>query len=175
MPLNRESKIEVVKQVSEQLSNAQTLVIAEYRGVQVGDMTTLRANARQQRVYLRVLKNNLARLAVKGSPFEALSDQMTGPLVYSISDDAVAAAKVLHDFSLTNDKLIPRSGICSGKLIDASGVKQLASIPSREVLLARLVAVMQSPLSKFAQLIAALSKSKVEEDSQAVPAESSAA
>lgn len=98
MPLNREDKQAVVAEVSAQVAKAQTVVLAEYRGIAVGDLTKLRAQAREQKVYLRVLKNTLARRAVEGTPFAPLAEQMTGPLIYGISEDAIAAAKVVNDF-----------------------------------------------------------------------------
>src|SRR5579864_6798632 len=138
VPLNKESKQAVVAEVAAQVAKAQTVVVAEYRGITVGDLTKLRATARQQGVYLRVLKNTLARRAVEGTPFAALAEQMTGPLIYGISEDAVASAKVLNDFAKTNDKLVLRAGSYDGKVLDAGAVKSLASIPSREELISQL-------------------------------------
>ena len=99
MSLNLEEKKEVVAEVSERLAKAQAIVLAEYRGLPVEDITVLRTQARASGVYLRVLKNTLARRAVQGTPFEKLADQMVGPLAYGISDDPVAAAKVLHAYA----------------------------------------------------------------------------
>ena len=130
--------------------------MAEYRGIQVGHLTQLRAKARAQGVYLRVLKNTLARRAVEGTAFASLASEMTGPLIYSISTDAVAAAKVISDFAKTNDKLVVKAGNYAGKTLDKAGVTALASIPSREVLLAQLLGVMQAPVSGFARALAAL-------------------
>src|SRR5574340_175535 len=106
LSLNLQEKQAVVAEVSAQVAQAQTIVLAEYRGIQVGDITKLRANARKSGVYFHVLKNTLARRAVQGTQFESLADKMVGPLVYSISADAVAAAKVVHEFAKTNDKLV---------------------------------------------------------------------
>jgi large subunit ribosomal protein L10 len=141
-------------------AKAQTLVIAEYRGITVADMTKLRSTARSSGVELSVLKNTLARRAVAGSSFEVVSDQMTGPLIYSFSEDAVAAAKVVADFAKTNAKLVIRAGAFAGKALDVNGVKQLASIPSKEVLLAQLLGLMQSPISRIARVMAALAEQK---------------
>jgi len=107
-----------------------------------------------------VLKNTLARRAVKGSAFEVVSDQMTGPLVYGFSTDAVAAAKVVAEFSKINAKLVIRGGAYGGKALDVDGVKQLASIPSREVLLAQLLGLMQSPIARIARVLAAVAEKK---------------
>src|SRR5690606_26039690 len=117
--------------------------MAEYRGVTVADMTRLRTEARGSGVVLSVLKNTLARRAVAGSGFEVAADQMTGPLIYGFSEDAVAAAKVVADFAKTNDKLVIRGGVYGGKALDANAVKQLASIPTKEVLLAQLCGLLK--------------------------------
>ncbi|TCS37345.1 LSU ribosomal protein L10P [Paucimonas lemoignei] len=160
MSLNLNDKKAVVAEVSAQVAKAQTIVVAEYRGIQVGHMTQLRANARSQGVYLRVLKNTLARRAVEGTAFSGLASEMTGPLIYSISEDAVAAAKVINDFAKTNDKLVIKAGNYAGKSLDKTGVAALANIPTREVLLAQLLGVMQAPVSAFARGLAALAAKK---------------
>lgn len=163
MPLNIEDKKAVVAEVSAQVAQAQTIVVAEYRGITVGSMTQLRAKAREQGVYLRVLKNTLARRAVEGTPFAGLAEQMTGPLVYGISADAVAAAKVLNDFAKTNDKMVLRAGSYGGKVLDADAVKALASIPGRNELIAMLLGVMQAPVSGMARVLAAIAEKKQSE------------
>jgi large subunit ribosomal protein L10 len=158
--LNRSEKEAVISEVTSLAAKAQTLVIAEYRGITVADMTKLRTTARDSGVTLSVLKNTLARRAVAGSGFEVVSDQMTGPLIYSFSVDAVAAAKVVSEFAKTNDKLVIRGGAFGGKALDVNGVKQLASIPSKEVLLAQLLGLMQSPISRTARVLAALAEQR---------------
>ena len=160
MGLSLDDKKAVVAEVSAQVANAQTIVVAEYRGVEVGNLTQLRKAARESGVYLRVLKNTLVRRAVAGTSFEGLSAALTGPLIYSMSQDAVAAAKVLNDFAKTNDKLVLKAGCYSGKVLDQAAVKALASIPSREELLAKLLGVMQAPVSTFACALAALAKKR---------------
>ena len=160
MSLNRSEKEAVVTDVTSLAAKAQTLVIAEYRGITVADMTKLRNDARSKGVSLSVLKNTLARRAVAGSAFEIVSDQMTGPLIYGFSEDAVAAAKVVADFAKTNDKLVIRGGAFGGKALDVNGVKQLANIPSKEVLLAQLLGLMLSPISRTARVLAALSEKR---------------
>src|SRR5437868_11165007 len=134
--------------------------MAEYRGITVADMTKLRAQARSNGVELSVLKNTLARRAVVGSQFEVAGGQMTGPLIYGFSVDAVAAAKVVADFAKTNDKLVIRGGAFAGKALDVNGVKQLANIPSKEVLLAQLCGLLMSPISRTAIVLGALAKKK---------------
>ena len=156
MSLNRSEKQAVIDEVTGLAAKAQTLVMAEYRGITVADMTKLRSQARGLGVTLSVLKNTLARRAVAGSAFEVLSDQMTGPLIYGFSVDAVAAAKVVSDFAKTNDKLVIRGGAFAGKTLDVNGVKQLASIPSKEVLLAQICGLLMSPISRTAVVLGAL-------------------
>ncbi|HEY6095640.1 MAG TPA: 50S ribosomal protein L10 [Gallionellaceae bacterium] len=160
MSLNLQEKQAVVAEVSAQVATAQTIVLAEYRGVQVADITKLRANARNSGVYLHVLKNTLARRAVQGTPFEALADKMVGPLVYSISADAVAAAKVVNEFAKGNDKMVIKGGAYNGKVLDAAAVSALASVPSKEVLLAQLLGVMKAPISRTAVVLKAVADQK---------------
>ncbi len=162
MSLNRSEKEAVISEVTDLAAKAQTLVMAEYRGITVADMTKLRSAARSQGVSLSVLKNTLARRAVAGSAFEVASDQMTGPLIYGFSVDAVAAAKVVSDFAKTNEKLVIRGGVLSGKVLDVNGVKQLANIPSKEVLLAQLCGLLMSPVSRTAVVLGALAAKKGE-------------
>jgi len=165
--LNLDDKKAVVAEVSAQVANAQTIAVAEYRGIAVGDLTVLRAKARESGVYLRVLKNTLVRRAIAGTPFEGLADQLTGPLIYGISQDPVAAAKVLNDFAKGNDKIVLKAGSYAGDTLDQAGVQALASIPSREELLAKLLGVMQAPVSGFAGALAALAKKREEEGAAA--------
>ena len=174
MSLNRSEKEAVISDVTGLAAKAQTLVLAEYRGITVADMTRLRSTARSNGVSLSVLKNTLARRAVAGSGFEVVSDLMTGPLIYGFSEDAVAAARVVADFAKTNDKLVIRGGAYGGKALDVNGVKQLASIPSKEVLLAQLLGLMQSPISRIARVLAAIAE-KNGAGAQEAPAEAVAA
>ena len=156
MGLNLQQKQAVVAEVGAQVAQAQTIVLAEYSGIEVADITVLRANARKSGVYFRVLKNTLARRAVQGTPFEALAEKMVGPLVYSISADPVAAAKVVHEFAKTNDKLVIKAGAMSGSVMSAQQVAALAVIPSRDELIARLMATMNATTSKFVRTLAAI-------------------
>ena len=160
MPLNVEDKKAIVADVGAQLAAAQTVVLAEYRGIPVGELTTLRANARSQGVYLRVLKNTLARRAAQGTPFEKLGNSMVGPLIYGISADPVAPAKVLHQFSKGQDQLVIKAGFYNGKVLDVNGVKELATIPSREELLSKLLGVMKAPVSAMARVLGAVAEQK---------------
>ena len=153
MGLNLDDKKAVVAEVSEKLVDAQVVIMAEYRGLEVGQVTELRAKARESGVYLRVLKNTLVRRAVQGTPFEGLADQLVGPLIYGISTDPVAPAKVLVEFAKTNDKLVVKGGAMPSYVMDVEGVKALASMPSREELLATLLGTMQAPVAKFVQTL----------------------
>ena len=162
MGLNLNDKKAVVAEVAAQVANAQTITIAEYRGIEVGDLTVLRRKARESGVYLRVLKNTLVRRAVAGTPFAGLADHMVGPLIYSVSADPVAAAKVLSDFAKTNDKLVLKAGSYAGNVLDKAGVLALASIPSREELLSKLLGVMKAPVAGFAVCLGALAKQREE-------------
>ncbi|HET7775116.1 MAG TPA: 50S ribosomal protein L10 [Azospira sp.] len=167
MGLNLNDKKAVVAEVSAQVANAQTIVVAEYRGIEVGHLTVLRKKARESGVYLRVLKNTLVRRAVADTAFAGLAEHMVGPLIYSVSADPVAAAKVLNDFAKTNDKLVLKAGVYAGKVLDKAAVQALASIPSREELLAKVLGMMQAPVTSFACTLAALAKKREEEGAAA--------
>ena len=162
MPLNVQDKKAIVADVGAQLAGAQTVVLAEYRGIPVEQLTKLRASARDQGVYLRVLKNTLARRAAQGTQFEPLADSMVGPLIYGISADPIASAKVLQNFAKTQDKLVITAGSYNGKLLDVAGVKSLASIPSRDELLSQLLGVMLAPVSAMARVLGAVAAQKAE-------------
>ena len=153
MALNLESKQAIVADVSKLVASAQAIVLAENRGLEVAKMTALRAQARKSGVHLRVLKNTLARRSVANTPFEKLSDSMIGPLVYGISDDPVAAARVLNDFAKGNDKFVIRAGAMPNQLMTSKDVVALASLPSREELMAKLLGTMQAPVSSFVRLL----------------------
>ena len=156
MSLNRNEKATVVADVQAQVANAQTLALAEYRGMTVEHLNALRKTAREKGVYLHVLKNTLARRAVEGTPFEVAKDAMVGPLIYGFSEDAVAAAKVIADF--------------------AKGITALASVPSKEVLLSQLLGLMQSPVSRIARVLAMVAEKKGGgAEAAAAPAEAPAA
>jgi len=151
--LNRQEKAAMVEEVSALVAKAQTIVVAEYRGLDVDAVTKLRKQARSEGVQLRVLKNTLARRAVSGTAFAGLSDKMFGPLVYGFSADPVAAAKVLAAFAKDNDKLVLKGGAMPNFVMDEAGVKSLATMPSREELLARLMATMQAPIGQFVRTL----------------------
>jgi len=147
--LNLEQKQAVVSEVAAQIAKAQAVIVAEYRGLDVGAVTKLRAKARTSGIYLRVLKNTLARRAVMGTPFEKLSDQMAGPLIYGISQDPVAGAKVLSEFAKDNELFVIKAGAMPNLLMSVEDVKALATMPGREELLAKLLGTMQAPMAKL--------------------------
>jgi|SRR5262245_46605027 len=146
--LSMEEKQAVVAEIAAQVAGAQAIVLAEYRGLQVGSMTELRRKARRSGVYLRVLKNTLARRAVKDTPFEKLAENMSGPLIYGISTDPVATAKVMNEFAKGNEKFVIRAGAMPNAVISAKEVTALASLPSREDLLAKLMGTLQAPIAQ---------------------------
>ena len=149
MSLTLEQKQAVVSEVAEKLGKAQAVIVAEYRGLNVAKVTDLRAKARKSGVYLRVLKNTLARRAVQGTPFQPLSDQMSGPLIYGIAQDPVAGAKVLAEFAKENELFVIKGGAMPNSLMSQKDVKALATLPSREELLAQLLGTMQAPIAKL--------------------------
>jgi large subunit ribosomal protein L10 len=153
LSLNLEQKQAVVAEVSEQLAKAQTVILAEYRSIPVKDMTELRKRARNSGVYLRVLKNTLARRAVAETPFKGLSEKMVGPLAYGISSDPVAAAKVLQEFAKDNEKFVIKAGGMPNLVMSPREVADLAKMPSRNELLAKLLGTMQAPIAKFVRTL----------------------
>ena len=153
MGLNLDEKKAVVAEVSTQVAKAQAIIIAEYRGLGVGNMTKLRAKARESGIYFRVLKNSLARRAINGTPFSGLSDHMIGPLAYGIGSDPVAAAKVLHEFSKGNDKFVIKAGAMPNLLMSSKEIGSLAALPSRDELLSKLLGTMQAPVVNFVRTL----------------------
>jgi large subunit ribosomal protein L10 len=147
--LNLEQKQTVVAEVAKQVAGAQAIVLAENRGMAVSAMTQLRAKARASGVYFRVVKNTLVRRAVADTPFASLADKMVGPLAYGIGADPVAVAKVLNDFAKGNEKFVIAGGAMPGQLMSAKEISALASLPSREELIARLLGTMQAPIVKL--------------------------
>ena len=135
------------------MAQAGSIVLAEYRGLTVEKITQLRKQARESGVYLRVLKNTLVRRAVKDTPYEKLADQMVGPLMYGISADPVAPAKLIASFAKANDQLVVKGGAMPNVVMDVAGVQALATMPSREELLAKLLGTMQAPVATFVRTL----------------------
>ena len=153
MGLSLEDKKAVVEQVSDVLADSQTAIVAEYRGMTVQNMTTLRREAREAGVFLRVVKNSLARRAVEGSDFACLQEHLSGPLALAASEDPVAAAKVLSKFEKSNEAFSIKVGAMSGSLLSVEDINALAKLPGREELLATLLGTMQAPVTKFVQTL----------------------
>lgn len=160
MSLNQNSKKEIVSKVAKTLEAAQTIVIAEYKGVTVEKMTEIRKLARESNVYLHVVKNTLARIAVRDTKFAELQHKMVGQLIYAISEDPVAAAKVIDNFAKANEAVKIVAGMYNETLLDAAGVKKLASIPSRNELLSMVMGVMQQIPAGFVRCVQAIKEQK---------------
>src|SRR5471032_257552 len=151
MPLNLDDKKALVAEVSAIAAQAQSLVAAEYRGLTVTEMTELRAKARGQGVYVRVVKNTLARRAVAGTAFENIGAVLKGPLVLAFSkDDPGAAARLVKAFSKDHDKLVATALSLGGQLLPAKDLDKVASLPTREQALAKLLGLMKAPIQKLA-------------------------
>jgi large subunit ribosomal protein L10 len=153
LSLNIEEKKAIVAEVSAQVAGAQAIIIAEYRGIEVGKMTQLRAKTRESGIYFRVIKNSLVRRAVADTPYAELAKHMVGPLVYGIGSDPVAAAKVLHEFSKDNEKFVIKVGAIGEHVMSREEITALAALPSRDELLSRLLGTMQAPIAKFVQTL----------------------
>jgi large subunit ribosomal protein L10 len=151
--LNLEQKQAVVAEIAKQVAGAQAIVMVENRGMAVADMTKLRAKARASGVYFRVVKNTLVRRAVEKTPFAGLADSMVGPLAYGIGPDPVAVAKVLNDFAKGHEKFVITGGAMPGQVMSPKEITALASLPSRQELLAKLVGTMQAPIAKFVRTL----------------------
>jgi large subunit ribosomal protein L10 len=153
LSLNLEQKQAVVSEIAAQLADAQAVMVAEYRGVDVAAVTGLRAKARQSGLTLRVLKNTLARRAIAGTPFEKLTDKLVGPLLYGMTADPVAGAKVLAEFAKENEAFVIKAGVMTNSLMTEADIKALALLPSREELLAKLLGTMQAPMAKLVRTL----------------------
>ncbi len=153
MALNKQQKAVKIDQVCAMVAQAKAIVVAEYRGLNVESVTRLRRQARGQGVQLRVLKNTLARRAMTGTPFAGLSDHLVGPLMYGMGPDPIAVAKVLSSFAKDNDRLVVKAGAMADFVMDDKAVKALATMPSREELLAKLMATMQAPVAQFVRTL----------------------
>src|ERR1700742_855981 len=156
MALNLEDKKTLVAEVAEVAATAQSVVAAEYRGLTVGQMTELRAKARAQGVYMRVVKNTLARKALVGTSFEVIGPKLKGPLVLAFSkDDPGAAARVVKDFAKANDKFVPTLVSLGGQVLSPKDLDKVASLPTREQALSMLLGVMKAPIQKLGSTLSA--------------------
>ena len=156
MPLNLEGKKALVTEMSAVAANAQSVVAAEYRGLTVGQMTDLRAKARAQGVYMRIIKNTLARKALAGTSFESVGPRLKGPLVLAFSkDDPGAAARVVKAFAKDHDKLKATLVSLGGQVLPGSDIEKVASLPTREQALSQLLGVLKAPIEKLVRTLAA--------------------
>lgn len=155
MAIKLDDKKAIVAEVAEVASSAHSAVIAEYRGLSVSQMTELRVKAREDGVYLRVVRNTLARRAVEGTEFECMQEALVGPVVLAFSqEDPGAAGRVIKEFAKANDKLVVKAVAVGGQLLDASAIEKLASMPTYDQAISMLMSVMQAPISKFVRTLA---------------------
>ena len=155
MRLTLEAKKAIVKEVAEIAANAPSAIAAEYSGISVADMTQLRHTARQAGIYLRVVRNTLARRALENTKFECMRDGLVGPLLLAFSkEEPGTVAKIINDFAKTNDKLVVKLVALDGKLLQPSDIEALANLPSRDQAISMLMAVMKAPISKFVRTLA---------------------
>jgi large subunit ribosomal protein L10 len=151
--LNLQQKEAVVAEVAKVVAGSQAIILAENRGLPVAQLTQLRAKARASGVFFRVVKNTLVRRAVANTPFAGLTDKMVGPLAYGMGPDPVAVAKVLNDFAKGNEKIVITGGGMPGQVMSAKDVAALATLPSRDELIAKLMGTMQAPITKFVRTL----------------------
>tara|TARA_E500000331_G_scaffold357814_1_gene421114 strand:+ start:2350 stop:2880 length:531 start_codon:yes stop_codon:yes gene_type:complete len=161
MAKSKEVKSAMLDQISDNLKTAESVVFAEYSGLDVLGMTLLRKESRSLGVDLRVLKNTLVKKAISGTPFEDLIDQLSGPLIYGFSSDPVAPAKLLANFSKDNEAIVIKGGALPGTLLNADAIRSLASIPPKEELYGKLMGAMQYPISGFVRTLSEVPSSLV--------------
>lgn len=162
-----ELKAPIVQEISDSIKDAQSVIIVDYRGLTVAEDTQLRKQLREAGVTYKVYKNTFMNFAFKGTEFESLSGVLEGPNAIAISTtDATAPARIIADFAKKAPKLEIKAGVVEGNFYDAEGMKAISAIPSREVLLSRLLGSMQSPIANFARVI----KQIAEKDGEAAPA-----
>ena len=161
MNKNRQMKQAKVEEIKEKLQKSQSVILASYQGLTVEEDTQLRKSSREARVEYKVYKNTLVILAAKELGIEGLDKHLQGPISIAIGyDDVTAPARILNDFAKTHKKLELKAGLVQGEIYDADKVKQLANIPSKDILIAKLLGSIKSPLSKFAYLLNAIKESK---------------
>ncbi len=175
MALALDGKKAVVEEVAPYAAKAHSAVAAEYRGLTVADLTELRKVARDTGVYLRVVKNTLAKRAVAGTPFECMQDKMVGPLILAFSmEDPGSAGRLINDFAKTNDKLVAKIVSIDGEAYDGSELARLASLPTRDQGISLIMALMLAPVEKLARTLLAL-KEQREDGTESEAAEAPAA
>jgi len=158
-----DGKKAVVEEVAQYAAKAHSAVAAEYRGLTVSELTEMRVVAKKTGVYLRVVKNSLAKRAVEGTPFECMQDKMTGPLILAFSmEDPGSAGRLINDFAKTNSKLIAKIVSIDGVAYDGAELARLASLPTRDQGISLIMALMLAPVEKFARTLLALKESREE-------------
>ena len=153
MAKSKELKSQMLQDITDNIKLSESVVIAEYSGINVLDLTDLRKKSRSAGVKLSVLKNTLAKKAIVGTPFEVLSEHLNGPLIYGFSEDPVAPAKLLYDFSKQNESMVIKGGALPGSFLQAEEVNSLATIPSKNELVGKLLGTLQAPISVFVRTI----------------------
>lgn len=154
MALSFNEKEAIVAEVAEVANSALSVVVAEYTGLESTDMDDLRAKARENGVYIRVVKNTLARRALEGTEYACLQDSLVGPLVMAFSqEDPGSAARVVKDFTKENDKLAVKALSIGGQLLEASELDRLAKLPTKDQAISMLMSVMQAPITKLARTL----------------------
>ena len=155
MALRLEEKKAIVSEVAQVATDAHSAIAAEYRGLSVGELTELRSKARQQGVYLRVVKNTLAKRALEGTPYECMRDSLVGPLMLAFSqEDPGSAARLVKDFTKENDLLLVKVISIGGEILDASELTKLSKLPTKEQAIGMMMAVMKAPIEKFVRTLA---------------------
>ena len=149
MSLSLDQKKTVISEATEAIASARAGVLAEYRGFNVQQLTSLRAEARNAGVWIKVVKNNLARLAVRDSDFECLAEHFTGPVIFSASEDPVAVARVMAAFAKDNENFRITVGAMNGNLMDQAMILRLSTLPGRDELIAKLIGTIRAPVQKF--------------------------
>ena len=151
--INRSQKESLVKNLNGRFNEAQVVIAAEYSGTDVTSFTQFRKRARESEVYVKVVKNRLGKIAIKDTPFDKLSEKLSGPLVYGIGNDTVGVAKLFKEFAKKNESVKITTGAIPGQLLSPAEIDVLASLPSREELMAKLVGTMQAPIAKFVRTL----------------------
>jgi large subunit ribosomal protein L10 len=156
--VNREEKTELLGMLNEVFSNSESVVLAENTGLTVAEADDLRNRIREAGASIRVTKNRIARLALKGTKFEGLADLFKGPIAMAYASDPIAACKACVEFAKTNEKLVIVGGALSDKILTIDEIKELAAIPSMDELRAKLIGLVQAPASKLARVTKAYSE-----------------
>jgi len=152
--VNKNDKQRIVEELHTAWSESTAAVVTEYRGLTVSQMGDLRRSLHQADVSLQVVKNTLARRAAEGTDFKVAEELFKGPVAIAFGKEPVGMAKAIADFAKANEAMVIKGGVLDGKMIDVAGVKALASLPSREVLLAKMLGSMQAPISGFVRTLA---------------------